>query len=159
MDFKKAVIENAWGGFNVDYGMLHFQLATPAFVLIVILIMIFTLNRLLFKPVLRTIDNRKETIEKSKNKVLQASEEFEKLETEFQQKLEGVRSEVLHLLNSGHEEGIQKRESIITEKRSELQIELDKNINELSGEIKETKIKFAKLNQDLSVSISKRLLN
>ena len=29
MDFKQAIIENAWGGFSVDYGLLHLQLATP----------------------------------------------------------------------------------------------------------------------------------
>ena len=29
MDFKQTIIENAWGGFAVDYGLLHFQLATP----------------------------------------------------------------------------------------------------------------------------------
>ena len=52
MDFKQAIIENAWGGISVDYGMLHLQLATPAAVLIIIFIMIFTLNKLLFQPII-----------------------------------------------------------------------------------------------------------
>ena len=40
MDFKQAIIENAWGGFSVDYGLLHLQLATPFAVMIVLFIMI-----------------------------------------------------------------------------------------------------------------------
>ena len=58
MDFKQAIIENAWGGFSVDYGLLHLQLATPFAVMIVLFIMIYALNKLLFQPVLRTLDNR-----------------------------------------------------------------------------------------------------
>ena len=53
MDFKQAIIDNAWGGISVDYGLLHLQLATPVVVLIILFIMIFTLNKLLFEPVLR----------------------------------------------------------------------------------------------------------
>ena len=58
MDFKQAIIDNAWGGISVDYGLLHLQLATPVVVLIILFIMIFTLNKLLFQPVLRTLENR-----------------------------------------------------------------------------------------------------
>ena len=35
MDFKQAIIDNAWGGINMDYGLLHLQLATPVAVLVV----------------------------------------------------------------------------------------------------------------------------
>ena len=159
MDFKQAIIENAWAGINIDYGMLHLQLATPTAVLVVILVMVFTLNKLLFKPVLRTLDNRKENIKESQNKMNLASEELEKLEDEFQKKINKVRSEVIHLKNTGHEKGIAKRELLISEKRTELHIELEKNLNELNGQIKTTKNEFSKLNQELSASISKQLLS
>ena len=76
MDFKQAIIENAWGGISVDYGMLHLQLATPAAVLVIICIMIFTLNKLLFQPVIRTLDNRKEIIAKSQKRVVQVEGEI-----------------------------------------------------------------------------------
>ena len=66
MDFKQAIIDNAWGGISVDYGMLHLQLATPVVVLIILFIMIFTLNKLFFQPVLRTLDNRNAVIEKKR---------------------------------------------------------------------------------------------
>ena len=159
MDFKQAIIDNAWGGINLDYGLLHLQLATPTAVLIVLFILIITLNKLLFQPVLRTLDNRIEVINKSQNRVIQINEELERLKEEFQQKLDAVRTEVLHLGNVGHEKGITARETMITAERVELQAEHDKNIAELDGEIEATKNYFSKLNQEISVSISKQLLS
>ena len=159
MDFKQAIIENAWGGFSVDYGLLHLQLATPFAVLIVLLIMIYALNKLLFQPVLRTLDNRTDAIAKSEQTVIQVGEEVESLKQEFQKKLDAVRMEALHLRNTGHEEGLAERESMILEERKALENEIEKNIAELEGEIKSTKKKFSKLNEELSVSIRKQLIN
>ena len=159
MDFKQAIIENAWGGFSVDYGLLHLQLATPFAVLIVLFIMIYALNKLLFQPVLRTLDNRTDAIAKSEQTVIQVSEEVESLKIDFQKKLDAVRMEALHLRNTGHEEGLAKRESMILEERKTLENEIEKNIAELEGEIKSTKKKFTKLNEELSVSIRKQLIN
>ena len=159
MDFKQAIIDNAWGGISLDYGLLHLQLATPTAVLIILFIMIVTLNKLLFQPVLRTLDNRNEVIDKSQNRVIQINEELERLKEDFQQKLDTVRTEVLHLRNVGHEKGITARETLITAERAELQAEHDKNIAELDGEIAATKIYFAKLNQEISATISKQLLS
>ena len=159
MDFKQAIIDNAWGGIGLDYGLLHLQLATPTAVLIILFIMIVTLNKLLFQPVLRTLDNRNEVIDKSQNRVIQINEELEHLKEDFQQKLDTVRTEVLHLRNVGHEKGITARETMITAERAELQAEHDKNIAELDGEIAATKNYFAKLNQEISASISKQLLS
>ena len=143
----------------MDYGLLHLQLATPTAVLIVLFIMIVTLNKLLFQPVLRTLDNRNEVIEKSQNRVIQVNEELEQLKEDFQQKLDMVRTEVLHLRNAGHEKGVTERETMITAERDELQAEHDKNIAELGGEIEATKNYFTKLNQEISASISKQLLS
>ena len=159
MDFKQAIIENAWAGFSVDYGLLHLQLATPFAVMIVLIIMIYSLNKLLFQPVLRTLDNRSDAITKSQQSVIQVSEEIESLKQEFQQKLDAVRTEALHLRNTEHEEGITERESMILEERQTLENVLEKNILELGGEIKSTKTIFSKLNKELSSSIRRQLLN
>ncbi|MBC8259918.1 MAG: hypothetical protein H8E38_12935 [SAR324 cluster bacterium] len=159
MDFKQAIIENAWGGISMDYGLLHLQLATPALVLVILFIMIFLLNKLLFQPVLRTLDNRNEVIIKSQKRVLQINSEVERLKEDFEGKLNTVRTEVLHLRNEGHEKGMTTRESMILDERQELQTAFDKNFAELAGEIEATKTHFAKLNLELSAAISKQLLN
>jgi len=159
MDFKQAIIENAWGGISVDYGMLHLQLATPAAVLIIIFIMIYSLNKLLFQPVIRTLDNRKEVIAKSQKRIIQVEGEVEHHKQDFQEKLNAVRAEVLNIRNVGHEKGIASREIMILEERKTLQKEFENNFDELSKEIKASKTSFAKLNKELSVAISKQLLS
>ena len=159
MDFKQAIIDNAWGGFSVDYGLLHLQLATPFAVMIVLFIMIYSLNKLLFQPVLRTLDHRSEVIAKSQQTIIQVSEEVESLKQDFQRKLDEVRIEALHLRNTGHEEGLPQRESMILEERQTLENEIEKNIAELEGEIQSTKKNFSKLNKELSASIKKQLIN
>ena len=121
--------------------------------------MIYALNKLLFQPVLRTLDNRSDAITKSQQSVIQVSEEVESLKQEFQQKLDAIRTEALHIRNTAHEESLAERESMILEERHTLQNELEKNIAELDGEIKSTKTFFSKLNKELSASISKQLLN
>ena len=63
-------------------------------------IMIYALNKLLFQPVLRTLDNRSDTIANSQQSVIQVSEEVESLKQEFQQKLDTVRTEALYLRNT-----------------------------------------------------------
>ena len=143
----------------MDYGLLHLQLATPFAVLIVLFIMIYALNKLLFQPVLRTLDNRTDAIAKSEQTVIQVSEEVESLKQDFQKKLDAVRMEALHLRNTGHEEGLAERESMILEERKTLENEIEKNIAELEGEIKSTKKIFTKLNKELSASIRKQLIN
>ena len=143
----------------MDYGLLHLQLATPFAVLIVLFIMIYALNKLLFQPVLRTLDNRTDAIAKSEQTVIQVSEEVESLKQDFEKKLDAVRMEALHLRNTGHEEGLAERESMILEERKTLENEIEKNIAELEGEIKSTKTFFSKLNKELSASIGRQLLN
>ena len=121
--------------------------------------MIFTLNKLLFQPIIRTLDNRKEVVVKSQKRVGLVEGEVEHLKQDFQQKLNEVRSEVLHLRNVGHEKGLASRESMILEKRKTLQEEFENNFDELTKEIKDTKTSFAKLNKELSTAISKQLLS
>ena len=121
--------------------------------------MIVTLNKLLFQPVLRTLDNRNKVIEKSQNRVIEVNEELERLKEDFQQRIDTVRAEVLHLRNAGHQKGVTARETMIKAERDELQAEHEKNIAELGGEIEAAKNHFAKLNQEISASISKQLLS
>jgi len=65
---------------------------------------------------------------------------------------------VLHLGNTGHEKGVSEREAMIKAEREVLLAEHEKNIKELGNEIEEAKSHFAKLNQEISDSISRKLL-
>ena len=77
------------GGFNMDYGLLHLQLATPLTVLAFILLMIFLLNKL-FSTVLRLWIRGKKTSGKYETKWA-FIKELERMQSDFQHKLDGAK--------------------------------------------------------------------
>ena len=124
MDFKQAIIENAWGGFNMDYGLLHLQLGTPLTVLAFILLMIFLLNKLFFQPVLRTLDQRKENIQGSMKQSERLSKELERMQSDFQHKLDETRKNVMEIHHSARDEAFKGREGMILQEREQLEEEM-----------------------------------
>ena len=159
MDFKQAVIENAWGGISMDYGLLHLQLATPLVVLVILLIMILTLNKLLFQPVLRTLDNRKQVIDGSQSQVARATEEIEKLRVEIDHKMHEARAQVMHLINESRNAGIREKEVMIHAELEKLEDELEQNRAELQQQVTTAKVELQTVSAEIANNTAARLLN
>ncbi|HIF68451.1 MAG TPA: hypothetical protein EYG15_05880 [Deltaproteobacteria bacterium] len=159
MDFKQAVIENAWGGLSMDYGLLHLQLATPLVVLLILLIMIFTLNKLLFQPVLRTLDNRKQVIDNSQSQVARAIEEIEELRVEIDHKLHEARTQVMHLINEARDVGIHEKEVMIHTELEKLEEELEQNRAELQQQVTAAKAELQTVSVEIATNTAARLLS
>ena len=159
MNFKQEIIENAWGGINIDYGLLHLQLATPVTALILILVMIYALNKLLFQPVLRSLDHRRETVQKSLKHSERISKELESLQVDFQLQLEEARKSVMEIHQSKKDEGIRGREEMIQKKRQELEDELKKQSEQLQHDFTSAQQQFIELTKRLSSQVSERFLN
>ena len=159
MDFKQAVIDNAWGGINLDYGLLHLQLATPVTVLIFILVMIFFLNRLLFQPVLRTLDLRSEKMDERLRQSERFDKEAERMEKEFEQSLNDARKSVMEIHQAERNEGLSGREKMIEKERDDLKAEMIKQTGQLQQEFAEVQKRFIKLSQNLSTQVSEQILN
>ena len=159
MDFKQAIIENAWGGFNMAYGLLHLQLATPLTVLIFILLMIFLLNKLFFQPVLRTLDQRKENIQGSMKQSERLSKELERMQSDFQHKLDETRKNVMEIHHSARDEAFKGREGMILQEREQLEEEMHNQSEMLQQDFASAKQQFNELTKQLSTQVSERLLN
>ena len=159
MDFKQAIIENAWGGFNMDYGLLHLQLATPLTVLAFILLMIFLLNKLFFQPVLRTLDQRKENIQGSMKQSERLSKELERMQSDFQHKLDETRKNVMEIHHSARDEAFKDREGMILQEREQLEEEMHNQSEMLQQDFASAKQRFNELTKQLSTQVSERLLN
>ena len=159
MDFKQAIIDNAWGGISLDYGLLHLQVATPVTVLIFILIMIFFLNRLLFQPVMRTLDLRREKMDESLRQSERFDKEAERMGMEFDQSLSDARKSVMEIHQSKKDEGIRGREEMIQKKRQELEDELKKQSEQLQHDFTSAQQQFIELTKRLSSQVSERFLN
>mgnify|MGYP000309488404 FL=1 len=159
MDFKQAIIENAWGGFAVDYGLLHFQLATPIVTLVIIFIVYRSLNSFLFQPVLRTIEQREEFVQDRRDRVAVLTKEIETLGHQLDQKLQVARSEVAHVMNEAYEESHKQREETILKQRDLLEKEAHSAHERLISETNQARATLQQLTEELSERTVDRLLN
>ena len=159
MDFKQTIIENAWGGFAVDYGLLHFQLATQIVTLVIIFIVYRSLNSFLFQPVLRTIEQREKFVQDRRDRVAVLTKEIETLGHQLDQKLQVARSEVAHVMNEAYEQSHKQREETILKQRDLLEKEARSSHERLISETDQARATLQQLTEELSERTVDRLLN
>ncbi|MBF0290412.1 MAG: ATP synthase F0 subunit B [SAR324 cluster bacterium] len=159
MSNKEIIVDNAWLGFNMDYGLLHLQLATPVVVFILLLIVIFIMNKLLFQPVFRTLENRKKVTENSKAKAASANVEITKLREEYENQLNAARMDVSDTYTSARQEAQKQRDELIQQVRQAGEAELEKGKKTLVQEIETAKNQLKSLTENLAKITANRLLN
>ena len=159
MDFKQTIIENAWGDFAVDYGLLHFQLATPIVTLVIIFIVYKSLNSFLFQPVLRTIEQREKFVQDRRDRIAVLTKEIETLGYQLDQKLHVARAEVAHVMNEAYEQSHKQREETILKQRDLLEEETRSAHERLISETDQVRATLQQLTEELSERTVDRLLN
>ena len=159
MDFKQTIIENAWGGFAVDYGLLHFQLATPIVTLVIIFSVYRSLKSFLFQPVVRTIEQREKFVQDRRDRVAVLTKEIETLGHQLDQKLQVARSEVAHVMNEAYEQSHKQREETILKQRDLLEKEARSAHERLISETDQARATLQQLTEELSERTVDRLLN
>ncbi len=158
-EIKKIVIENAWFDFNVDYGLLHLQLATPVLVFCLLMFVMFMMNKLLFQPVFRTLDNRQKIAETSKTQTASIRVEILKLRQEYEEQLSVARAEVNSTYNAARQEAIKQKDELIRGVRETGEEELEKGKILLAQELETAKTQLSNLTQTLAESTANRLLS
>ena len=131
---KSIFTSNAWFGINMDYGLLHLQLATPILVLVILLIMIFLLNQLLFKPVLNTIDKRKVSLKTSYNDVENLEKELEKVIEELKHQKKLNHSKVTEVYNNAQNSAKEASAAILRDSQRENKQLLEDVQNEIESQ-------------------------
>lgn len=161
MDYKEAILENAWGGgdFVMDYGLLHIQLATPIVTLLIILVVYRALNSLLFQPVLRTIEQREKFVEDRRSRVASLTVEIEELSQQLERRVHDARAEVAHVMNEAYEQSHLQREEAILHQRKVLEQEIHSAHERLVAETEQARTTLQQLTEELSEQTVSRLLN
>lgn len=157
--FKDLIIQNAWFDFHVDYGLLHLQLATPLVVFILLMIVLFVMNKLLFQPVFRTLDNRQKVIETSKTQTASMSVEIRKLRQEYEEQLRSARIEVADVYNASRQEAQTQKDDLLKKVRQTTEDELEKGKAALTEELDRAKNQLQSLTQNLAGMTADRLLS
>ena len=100
-----------------DYGVLHLELNTALFIFGLVLIVMFALNRLLFRPVLRSLDNRAALLGEVRESTHRREKEIENLEADYRRRLAQVREEVNRFRQEVRREAQQEVDAILAEAR------------------------------------------
>jgi F-type H+-transporting ATPase subunit b len=122
-------------------------------------LMIFLLNKLFFQPVLRTLDQRKENIQGSMKQSERLSKELERMQSDFQHKLDETRKNVMEIHHSARDEAFKGREGMILQEREQLEEEMHNQSEMLQEDFASAKQRFNELTKQLSTQVSERLLN
>ena len=156
---KELIVENAWLGFNVDYGLLHLQLATPVVVFVLLLLVIFIMNKWLFQPVFRTLENRQKIVEDSKVQTAATNVEINELRVEYEEQLRAARLEVAETYSLARQEALNQNKTILREVGQLGEEELEKGKKSLSEELEIARLQLRTLTRNLATIATNRLLS
>ncbi|HHV46663.1 MAG TPA: F0F1 ATP synthase subunit B [Tissierellia bacterium] len=119
---------------NIDIRVIPDGLSV-VLTLIATLILFFGLRKLLYKPVSKMLNDRKERINKDIEGAKSLKEEAMKLREEYEVRISQAKREAQEIIESGRKRGEEIRESIIAEAREEANNILERAKKEINKEM------------------------
>ena len=114
------------------------------------LLLIFILNFLLYKPVLKIIEKRNKKIEKSNEEVMSLNETVERNIAEYEEKIRQAKANAAAQRDEIKEEGAEQGEMItgkvrdeISKKRGDFKADMEKEVDEARGALRDQTRKIA----------------
>jgi F0F1-type ATP synthase membrane subunit b/b' len=141
-----------------DFQILHMELNTVLFILGLVLIVMFFLNRLLFRPVLRTLDNRAHLMSSLRDKSTQYRQEIERLALTYQENLAQVRQEVARVRAETQKEIQQSVNQILSQARQEAQASAERALQDLERQIAQARSQLPVIGRALAEQATRRIL-
>ncbi|MBI4081221.1 MAG: ATP synthase F0 subunit B [Candidatus Lambdaproteobacteria bacterium] len=155
MDFRasKYLVEV----FNFD--VLHMQLNTSLFILGLVLIVMFLMNRWLFKPVLRTMQNRERLVVELHATSEAQRAEIGRLTQTYEEQLRQAREEVARVRQEARREAQQAVEAVLARARREAAAELAAAVAALGADVREARAQLGRSADLLAERVATRLLS
>jgi len=100
---------------------VHFSWSDFIWTIINFFVLLFILKILLYKPVLKMIDDRKKSIEESLEKAAKAQEEAERIKAEYDGMIARAREEAREIINKAQKTAAAEKEEIIATAQREAQ--------------------------------------
>jgi len=141
-----------------DYGVLHLELNTALFILVLFLAVMLLLNRLLFKPVLRTLDGRAALLTGIQADNARKEQEIAKLTREYETRMAKIRDEVDQLRKESRRESAKAAEGILAAARQAAEQKLSAALAELEREIQRSRAEALAGAKGLAGQITRRVL-
>ena len=126
--------------------------------MVIFLAMIFTLNLLLFKPILSIIDRRKKQLDESENEIRLFNESVEKRVAEYEEKLKQAKLKASEQKKEIIQEGANQAKNIVDAVRNEIPAIAREFQQKMDKEVQKAKSILDGRSNDLSLEIARKIL-
>ena len=131
---------------------------TLIFQVISFLIFLFIINRLLFRPLRRTMAERDAYIENMQKDIIDAQNQFEDLTYQFQEQEKAVRDEAFEQKANLEASGNQQAAEILTSVRKEINASKEQAGKDIDAQISAARKHIQKESEDLAIKIIEKVL-
>jgi F-type H+-transporting ATPase subunit b len=121
-------------------------------------LLIFILNIVLYKPLLRILDERDKKISETQQKTKDFHEETDKIITAYNEKIQQAKIEAMALKNNAKKEATEKANMIIEESRKEAEHHLSEVKNQITKEIEAARKELEPELDKMAITIAEQVL-
>jgi len=141
-----------------DFDVLHMELNTPLYMLVLVLVVMFLLNRWLFRPVLRTLDNRAGLVKSLHSTIDSHREEITRLTQHYETQLAQVRTEVARVRAESNRATQAEVDTILQQARTEAQSDFQAAMDDLHQQVDAAKRELGSAAERLAEQTTNRIL-
>jgi F-type H+-transporting ATPase subunit b len=142
-----------------DFDILFMDVNTPLYILVLVLIVMFCMHKLLFQPILRTLDARRAHADDLRQQQAVHEQEIEGLVQTYQRRLDEVKAEVARLRQDARADTQKTVQSILERARREADSAFQAAMTELQGEVTQARAELAQRAAMLAERAASRILN
>ena len=129
-----------------------------AIVIILILFLMWTLNLLLYRPILKALDERKEIVDGAVEDTENAQNNIQNLQQEYDHAVREARKDAKAVYNKNHEEALSREKEILAEAHKKAEGVIEKAMTQLDKEIDSAKDELQSHAETLSREIGAKIL-
>lgn len=136
----------------------HMELNSTLYLVVLAFVLMFLMNKLLFKPVLRTFVNRAKLLGELRESTARRREEMGELTRDYETKLAEVRAEVARVRAEGMRETQKEVGAILEQAHAEAQAAYQAALGDLQAQIDGARQELGSASQRLAEQTTNRIL-
>lgn len=134
------------------------ELSSVILTLIATFILFLGLRKLLYKPVSKILNDRKENIKNEIDGAKEIRQEAMKLKDEYEARIAEARQETQEIIESGRKRGEEVKESIVTEAKEEANSIIEKAKKEIEAEKEKALLDIKTQSGEMAILIASKII-
>lgn len=133
--------------------------ASLVFVLIIFVVLIFFVNKLVFQPIAKVLDERERLTTGAAGETKKYLKSYDQQLSNYQEKIREARAESYRMLESQRSEALSERGRILSEVKTEVAGKIELKKKEIESASKDAQVRLESDARAMAESISRNLLN